>query len=149
MPRTLPYEVRDPVHGFIAYDALERAIIDTRPVQRLRHIKQLALTYQLYPGATHTRFEHALGVMHMVGQAFDTTHQHAAGDFRDWMGWNDPAQVDRQKRALRLAALLHDIGHAPFSHAGEGLFSGDIPDHEWMTKALIEDPNGEIAQVLN
>src|SRR5690242_14607410 len=130
MPKTLLYEVRDPIHGFVAFDPLERAILDTRPVQRLRHIKQLALTNELYPGATHTRLEHSLGVMELAGRAFDTIHEHAGGDFRDWMGWNDPAQAERQRRTLRLAALLHDVGHAPFSHAGEGLFPDEAPNHE-------------------
>jgi hypothetical protein len=87
--------------------------------------------------------------MHLVGQAFDTIHEHARGDFRDWMGWNDSAEVMRQRRVVRLAALLHDVGHAPFSHAGEGLFPADVREHEWMTRALIEDPSGEIAHVLS
>src|SRR5438093_1075477 len=151
MPNRLRYEVRDPIHGFVSFDPLERAILDTRPVQRLRNIKQLALTNQLYPGATHSRLEHSLGVMELAGRALDTVHAHAGSDIRDLMGWHDPAQLQKDRQLLRLAALLHDIGHTPLSHAAEAL----VPDafgthhkHEWVTRALLEDPQGEIAQVL-
>lgn len=142
------YEVRDPIHGFIAFDPLEKEILGTAPVQRLRNIKQLALTYQLYPGATHTRLEHALGVMELAGRAFDIIYQHASGNVREWMGWNDTCLAEKHRSVLRLAALLHDIGHAPFSHAAEELFPEAHPGHEWITKALIEDINGDIASVL-
>ena len=56
----LTHEVRDPVHQFVRFDDFERRVIDSRPVQRLRHIHQLAMTYLVYPGATHRRFEHSL-----------------------------------------------------------------------------------------
>jgi uncharacterized protein len=65
------FEVRDAVHGFVEFDEDERRIIDSQPFQRLRHIHQLALTYKVYPGASHKRFEHSLGVMHLAGRVYD------------------------------------------------------------------------------
>lgn len=65
------HEIRDPVHNFIRVTEHERRVINSAPVQRLRHIHQLALAYLLYPGATHRRFEHSLGVMHLAGELFD------------------------------------------------------------------------------
>lgn len=67
----LVHEFRDPVHSFIHVDGDERRVIDSAPVQRLRHIHQLAMTHLVYPGATHRRFEHSLGVMELAGQVFD------------------------------------------------------------------------------
>ena len=65
------YSVRDPVHGFVVYDDWERQVIDHPAFQRLRRIRQLGLTDFVYPGATHTRFEHSLGTMHVATQMFD------------------------------------------------------------------------------
>ena len=59
-------EIRDPIHNFIWLDSDERKVLDSRPFQRLRHIHQLAMTYLVYPGATHRRFEHSLGVMELA-----------------------------------------------------------------------------------
>ena len=66
------FEIRCPVHGFIPFDEWERDIINHPAFQRLRRIRQLAWTDQVYPGAMHTRFEHSLGVMHIATQLFDT-----------------------------------------------------------------------------
>lgn len=65
------HEIRDPIHVFVRLDSDERAVLDSRPFQRLRHIHQLALTYLRYPAATHKRFEHSLGVMELAGRVFD------------------------------------------------------------------------------
>jgi HD superfamily phosphohydrolase len=70
------HEIRDPIHNFVRVTADEVAAINSRPFQRLRHIHQLALTYLVYPGATHRRFEHSLGVMELAGRVFDViTHE--------------------------------------------------------------------------
>ena len=66
------HEIRDPVHEFIKLDSDERAVLDSRPVQRLRNVHQLAMEYLVYPGATHKRFEHSLGVMELAGRVYDT-----------------------------------------------------------------------------
>lgn len=122
---------RDPIHGFIEVRSGELKIINSRPFQRLRYIKQLAMTYYVFHGAEHTRFEHSLGVMHLVTRAFNSAIQ----------GFED--KFPEPKRAwyeqlLRLIALLHDIGHAPFSHASEKLFS-DGMEHEDYTVKIINE----------
>ena len=66
-----PYEIRDPIHGLVQFNDLEREIINSKPFQRLRRIKQLAWTDYVYPGAVHNRFEHSIGVMHVAGRMFD------------------------------------------------------------------------------
>ncbi len=121
--------LRDPIHGFIEADELEAALIRTRPMQRLRSIRQLGLTHLVFPGAEHSRFGHALGTMHLAGRVYDRLAQ-AEGT---------PLEVGPQARARRLvraAALLHDLGHAPFSHWAEDLFEGGI-DHETMSRRLL------------
>lgn len=109
--------------------------MDTVPLQRLRRIKQLALTSLVYPGATHTRFEHSLGVMDISGRIAER------------VGF--PPNT-RQWRLVRLAALLHDVGHVPLSHAGEAAMTALSPElanlgeraHERITASLIEnDPD--------
>ena len=69
------HEIRDPIHAFIRLETDERRVIDSRPVQRLRHIHQLALTNLIYPGATHRRFEHSLGVMELAGESLRCHHR--------------------------------------------------------------------------
>ncbi|MGD2115569.1 MAG: HD domain-containing protein [Acidobacteriota bacterium] len=121
--------IRDPVHGFIRADALETALINSRPVQRLRFIRQLGLTYMVYPGAEHSRFSHALGAMELAGRVYDALAAKSGGRL--------PSGADAvERRAVRAAALLHDVGHAPFSHSAEELFEHGI-DHEEMTRRLI------------
>jgi len=140
------HEIRDPVHVFVRLDSDERRVVDTTPLQRLRHIHQLALTFLVYPGATHRRFEHSLGVMELAGRVFDVvTHPGALTDeIRDSV----PEVADQNKcqywrRVLRMAALCHDIGHLPFSHAAEADLLPAGWDHERITRALIESPEME------
>jgi HD superfamily phosphohydrolase len=133
------HEVRDPIHVFVKYDSYERDVIDSRPFQRLRHINQLALSHLVYPGATHKRFEHSLGVMELAGRVFDVITQPRAirPAIRELL-----PEVDNEhqrvywRSALRMAALCHDMGHLPFSHTSEDLFPPDW-DHERMTVAII------------
>lgn len=131
------HEIRDPIHTFIKLDSDERKVLSARPVQRLRHIHQLAMTSYVYPGATHCRFEHSLGVMELAGKVFDViTHEnHRHDSCRS--EYPDPLSLNYWRRVLRMAALCHDIGHLPFSHAGEGLLKkGEC--HELISKNLIE-----------
>jgi uncharacterized protein len=134
------HEIRDPIHVFVRVDSDERAVLDSRPFQRLRHIHQLALTQLLYPAATHKRFEHCLGVMELSGRVFDViTH---AADVTDEIRrvlpeLSQPNQLQYWRRALRMAALCHDIGHLPFSHAAEKELLPSGWDHERLTRELI------------
>ncbi|NMA84091.1 MAG: HD domain-containing protein [Epulopiscium sp.] len=127
-------QFRDPIHGFIEVSNLELKIIDSPPFQRLRNIKQLATTYLVYPGAEHTRFGHSLGVMHLVTKAFDS----ALDNYKRTNGKDlfDSTRSAWYRQILRLIALTHDLGHAPFSHASEALFDGDL-EHEDFTKKII------------
>lgn len=134
------HEIRDPIHVFVRMDNHEREVLNSRPFQRLRHIHQLAMTYLVYPGATHKRFEHSLGVMELAGRVFDVVTNPdnvndqvrallepiaRADDLRYW------------RRVLRMAALCHDIGHLPFSHAAEHELLPEGWDHERLTRDII------------
>lgn len=115
------FELRCPVHGFIPINDWEREIINQPAFQRLRRIRQLAWTDQVYPGAMHTRFEHSLGVMHLATQLYDSIVERSRVVLTDLYGY-DEAGFQRDRILVRLAALLHDVGHSPFSHAGEDVF---------------------------
>ncbi len=120
----------DPVHGFILLSDLESSLIDTAPFQRLRYIRQLGSAYLVYPGATHTRFEHSLGTLELASRIFDRIV--IAEDSASWLP--DPAYA---RQIVRLAALCHDLGHLPFSHTAEHLVLG-AKGHERWTVAMIE-----------
>jgi hypothetical protein len=128
---------RDPIHGLIRADALETALIGTPPVQRLRRIRQLGLSHLVFPAAEHSRFPHAIGAMHLAGRVYDTL---AAAD----AGLLDPDPRSRDRRLARCAALLHDIGHAPFSHTAEELFADGLT-HEEMSRRLLATPGIQAA----
>lgn len=133
-------EIRDPIHDFIMLDADEIKVVDSRPFQRLRHIHQLATTYLVYPGATHRRFEHSLGVMELASRIYDviTAPQNVEPKIRElFPKIGDSKFLDYWRRALRIAALCHDIGHLPFSHAAEDELLPEGIDHENLTMSLI------------
>ena len=134
------HEIRDPVHIFINVDTPERQVIDSRPVQRLRHVHQLALQYLVYPGATHKRFEHALGVMELASKVYDTITRgdHVLSSIRDQIPeLSNKDQMAYWRRVLRMAALCHDIGHLPFSHAAEHELLPAGWTHESMTNSML------------
>jgi HD superfamily phosphohydrolase len=127
------HEVRDPIHAFIRLTTDERKVLNSRPLQRLRYIHQLALTYLVYPGATHRRFEHSLGVMELATRIFDVVTNQA--NLTDEIRGLLPEAMDDYQRAysrqhLRIAALCHDVGHLPFSHAAE---KGELLPEGWGT----------------
>jgi HD superfamily phosphohydrolase len=133
------HEFRDPIHTFISARTDERSVIDSRPFQRLRQIHQLALTYLVYPGATHRRFEHSLGVMELATRIFDIVTNPANifdSNVQDIIPDADALRYWRS--VLRMAALCHDIGHLPFSHAAEHRLLPEGYDHERLTIELIK-----------
>src|SRR6058998_1119013 len=124
--------IKDPIHGYVRISQTERSVIDTRPVQRLRRIRQLAGSEFVYPAANHTRFEHVLGAMYLAGLLGETL----------------PVDLsEHYVRELRLAALLHDIGHGPFSHVFEPLMVDHLgKTHEDLVPWLVNET--EIASKL-
>ena len=138
------FEFRCPVHGFIWLDEWEREIIAQRPFQRLRRIRQLAWTDQVYPGAMHTRFEHSLGVMHTATRLFDSITENSRSILESSELRFDEHSLHRQRRLIRLASLLHDVGHSPFSHGSEDLFpdlgeNGQKYEHEDYSAAIVRE----------
>lgn len=120
--------VRDPIHDWIALEEPEWRAVDTPVYQRLRGIHQLAMTYLVYPGTTHTRFEHSLGVRHVAGRIVERLAAKSPELF-----------PEEQQRAVRHAALLHDVGHGPFSHVSEQVLdevNGLEDTHEKISVAL-------------
>jgi hypothetical protein len=134
--------IRDPIHGFVKLSPWEQDVLDHPVFQRLRRVRQLALTEMVYPGACHTRFEHSLGVMQVATMMFDQLRPQleASDDVQPAFTKDD---LDKARIIVRLAALLHDVGHCPFSHAGEGGVMPTNPEngkrykHEDYSTALI------------
>jgi len=125
--------LRDPVWNNIRVDELTLKLVDTEVFQRLRYVRQLGWTYLVYPGATHTRFEHALGTHHLSRRTLALLCEA-----------EDAASISEQEQAIvRSAALLHDVGHYPFSHALEEI--GAL-HHEDVARPLITE--GGVASLL-
>lgn len=123
--------IRDPMWDSIRVDATAMKIIDTAAFQRLRYIRQLGFAHLVYPGATHTRFDHALGVYHLAGLAVRSLRERS----------DVPDDVWQDAELIPYAALLHDIGHYAFSHALEEIEGHKLPgDHEEMSARFFESP---------
>lgn len=122
-------EIVDPIHGFIQPNSTEVKIIDDPIFQRLRRISQLSGAHLVYPGARHARFEHSLGTMHIAGMTATSLYER---------GFVNNSQVDE----LRIAGLIHDIGHGPYSHLFEAVMSrhGGLggADHEEIGRMILE-----------
>ena len=135
------FEIRDPVHGFVMLNEWERDLIRHNVFQRLRRIRQLAWTDMIYPGGMHTRFEHTLGVMHVASLMFQNIRTRRQEFLTNVLGY-DETGLGRDHQLLRLACLCHDLGHSPFSHAGEDLLP-NAPDlkrpykHEEYSAAVV------------
>jgi len=128
-------EIRDPIHGYIYATEFERKIIDTAAFQRLRRIRQLAGCHLVYPGGQHSRFEHVIGCMYLAGRVGDVLSSKGIGFGED----------DAQR--LRIAAVLHDVGHGPFSHMFEEVMADKTEfTHEDMTQRIIRET--EIGDIL-
>ena len=124
--------VRDPLWNTIRLDPAAVHIVDTPEFQRLRYIRQLGLAHLVYPGATHTRFDHALGVYHLTKTALRRLHARGGAPAEAWEG----------QELVPYAALLHDIGHFPFSHALEELETDHVPvHHEEVSQRFFAAPS--------
>jgi uncharacterized protein len=128
--------INDPVYGFIRFPEQElMRVIDHPWFQRLRNIKQMALAYMVYPGAVHTRLAHSLGACHLMGKALDE------------LSAKDIKPGKEEYIAARLAALLHDIGHGPFSHSLE--HSLVAISHESLSRLIMKRMNQEMGGMLD
>jgi HD superfamily phosphohydrolase len=135
--------IRDPLHNLVEFssDELERTlwkVVQARPFQRLRRVKQLGFSDLVYPGASHSRFAHSVGVFHTARHLMGVVRKHVR-----------ERQDSKEHRALA-AALVHDVGHGPFSHAFEKVgerLQLKLADHEHMSDRLIRE--GEVAETLN
>lgn len=129
--------INDPLYGFITIRSeLIFDIITHSWFQRLRHIRQLGLTEFVYPGALHTRFQHALGAMHLMGRALDTLR-------------NRGIEISEQEyEAAQLAILLHDMGHGPFSHSLEETLLDGV-HHESISYRFMQELNRQFGGALN
>ncbi|MCZ7938008.1 HD domain-containing protein [Agrobacterium salinitolerans] len=147
MVKPKPQRIRDPIHNLIEFssDHFEQTLwklIQTSPFQRLRRIKQLGFSEYVFPGATHTRFAHSLGVFHTSRLLMDV--------IRKYLGSHQQQYRDTQANHALTAALLHDVGHGMFSHAFEAIgkeFGWPMAKHEEVSQRLIRE--GEIADLLD
>jgi uncharacterized protein len=127
-------EIKDPVHGYVYITEQEKEIIDSYPVQRLRRLRQLAGSEYVYPGANHTRFEHSIGVMYLAGKVTENPNISRLID-------------ENEAETVKIAGLLHDVGHGPFSHVFEYLLDKELhKTHEDITQWIIR--NSELKDTL-
>jgi len=131
--------IRDPVHGDIFLPDKFLSIVDTPEFQRLRRIHQLSVAYLIFPGAEHTRFAHSIGTYHVMQKIID--------HFKPLMDKLNIKLDERDKNLALAAALLHDIGHGPFSHAFEKAIPNN-DDHEEWTLRIITSPDSNVNKVL-
>src|SRR5690606_15353631 len=128
--------INDPVYGFLRFPEPELMQIIGHPwFQRLRQIRQMGMAHLVYPGATHTRFHHSLGACHLMGKALDELRLKG---------------IDHSKEdcvAARLAILMHDIGHGPFSHALEHSLVEGV-NHEQLSMIIMQRLNQETKGML-
>src|SRR5690606_39799754 len=129
--------VNDPVYGFIRFPEVEvLQLIDHKWFQRLRYIKQMGPAHLVYPGAVHTRFHHSLGAVHLMGKALDELKAKGI------------SISDEEWLAARIAILMHDIGHGPFSHALEHTLVEGVT-HEHISGLIMNKLNEEMGGMLN
>jgi len=121
--------IKDSVHDHIEVEGVAEALLDTPPVQRLRHVKQLGTVHLVYPSANHTRFEHSLGVYHLATRALDGL-----------------GVGGREAERIRAAALLHDVGHGPYSHNVEELLHRHTGKYHDDVGELLA--RGEVGETL-
>src|SRR5690606_27504332 len=138
--------LRDPVHGLVSFETDEQRIVvellSAREVQRLRRIRQLGLASLAYPGADHTRFSHAVGAAHVMVRFIDRLRA-IDGDLPFWQRLT----TERARDGLA-AALLHDLGHGPFSHLFEEAIPSSPPHETWTTRIVL-DPTTDVHRILH
>ena len=140
--------IYDPLHGFIEITPLMKKFIDTNEFQRLRDLKQLGATTFVFPSANHTRFEHSIGVSHLAGLMINNLKKNGKENI-----------TERDIELCRIAGLLHDIGHGPYSHLYDDYIkNNDVLDHEergcliirnMVKKYSIDLSDDEVEEIIN
>ncbi|HET9953750.1 MAG TPA: HD domain-containing protein [Polyangiaceae bacterium] len=137
--------LRDPVHGLVSFESQEEAIIpallEAREVQRLRRVRQMGLASLAYPGADHTRFSHAIGAAHVMTRLLRRLRS-----IHEQLPFWQRVTTERARDALA-AALLHDLGHGPFSHLFEQILPDSHPHEDW-TARIVLDPRTDVNRIL-
>lgn len=137
--------LRDPVHGLVAFESEEEAIVpallEARETQRLRHVRQLGLTGLSYPGADHTRFSHAIGTAFVMKKFVERLRA-----IHDELPFWQRLTTERARDALA-AALLHDVGHGPYSHLFEAVMPPETRHEQWTTRIIL-DPATDVHRIL-
>lgn len=138
--------LRDPVHGLVSFESQEQQIIpqllEAREIQRLRRVHQLGLTSLAYPGADHSRFSHALGTAHVMSRFIERIRA-ISSELPYWQRLT----TERATDALA-AALLHDVGHGPFSHLFEEAMPNGRTHEDWSAR-IIADPQTDVNRILS
>lgn len=162
MPQPKTQRIRDPIHNLIVFDEKDKVdpwawrLINMPEFQRLRRIRQLGVSEFVFPGATHTRFAHSIGVYHNARRLIRLIDEHLLDSAKTDVDPGKPPSEDRSI-VIRLAALLHDIGHGPFSHAFEGAREAlakakgqeKIRKHEFFSAELIRQESSAVCKVLS
>jgi HD superfamily phosphohydrolase len=135
MPKRYWGEIKDPVHGYVYITEQEKEIVDCFAVQRLRRLRQLAGSEYVYPGANHTRFEHSVGVMYLAGRVMENPNI-------------SQCTSEEEAEMVKIAGLLHDVGHGPFSHVFEHLLDRELhKTHEDLTRWIVS--TGELKDTIS
>lgn len=129
--------VRDVVHSDISFESVYFRILNTKEMQRLNRIKQMSCEYMVFPTATHTRFVHSIGVYAVMKKILDRLAKHPG---------KEPVFTTEQRHLALCSALLHDLGHGPYSHSFEDLF--ELETHEMWTMRILTSESTEIHQLL-
>ncbi len=129
-------KIYDPIHGLISIDDAERELIDSPPFQRLHYIHQLGISYLVFPGASHSRFEHSLGSMEISTRIYNRLCKTVRPDLFNLVPRKGSAEYLYWQKVLRLASLCHDLGHMPFSVFTSGL--DKEKEHAKFTISIIE-----------
>lgn len=150
-------KIYDSVHGFIYLDSLETKLVHSKAFQRLHHIHQLGIAYLVYPGGTHRRFDHSLGVMQLASEMYDqlimsTFEMSNIERFQELIQEHIPRfmtpEYEYYRQIVRLSALCHDLGHLPFSHAAEKPLIGEAGHEKWTVEIIQSDYLRPFWQIL-
>lgn len=142
-------KIYDPIHGFIKFDENEKVLIDSFPFQRLHYIHQLGGSYLVFPGATHTRFAHALGMMELATKIYQWLCKNERPDLFHFLPRSGSSKYIYWKKVIRLAALCHDLGQLPFSFVPDNDFFEHGGHERWTLKIIRSKALEKVWEKIN